>query len=73
MGVEENPMTAPLAEAIRRKVQGATGIANLKRLSGGASQETWAFDATTGGAPIPLILRRAPGGRRNTMRPTPLA
>ena len=64
MGVEENPMTAPLAEAIRRKVQGATGIANLKRLSGGASQETWAFDVTTGGAPIPLILRRAPGGRR---------
>jgi aminoglycoside phosphotransferase (APT) family kinase protein len=33
-------------------------ITGLKRLSGGASQETWAFDAS-GRA---LILRRAPGG-----------
>lgn len=33
-------------------------ITGLKRLSGGASQETWAFDVATAG----YILRRAPGG-----------
>jgi aminoglycoside phosphotransferase (APT) family kinase protein len=51
-----------LAAAVRRGVPGATGIAELRRLSGGASQETWSFDATTGGAPLPLILRRRPLG-----------
>jgi len=33
-------------------------VSGLRRLSGGASQETWAFEA--GGKP--LILRRSPGG-----------
>jgi aminoglycoside phosphotransferase (APT) family kinase protein len=38
-------------------------VAGLQRLSGGASQETWAFDllAPDGGS-VPLILRRAPAG-----------
>lgn len=71
MDAEENPIAAPLAEAVRLKVPGTTGIANLRRLSGGASQETWSFDATTGAAPIPLILRRAPGGRRDTRSHAP--
>lgn len=62
MSAETNPIAAPLAEAVRRRIPGATGIAGLRRLSGGASQETWSFDATTEGEPIPLILRRAPGG-----------
>ena len=34
----------------------------MHRLSGGASQETWSFDAAVGGATEPLILRRSPGG-----------
>jgi aminoglycoside phosphotransferase (APT) family kinase protein len=34
----------------------------LMRLSGGASQETWSFDAICEGGVIPLILRRTPGG-----------
>ncbi|MBI3737072.1 phosphotransferase family protein [Candidatus Sumerlaeota bacterium] len=38
------------------------GITNTTRLSGGANQETWAFDAMTKDGRIPLILRRAPGG-----------
>lgn len=71
MGAEENPIAAPLADAVRRNMPGATGIANLRRLSGGASQETWSFDATTAGEPVPLILRRAPGGRRDTRSHTP--
>ena len=38
-------------------------VAALQRLSGGASQETWAF--ALGAAPArPLILRRAPAGAR---------
>ena len=43
-------------------------IHNLARLSGGASQETWAFEAhTTSGESVPLILRRAPGGQGGTL------
>lgn len=68
MGAETNPLMAPLADAVRRGIAGATGIDNLKRLSGGASQETWAFDATTESTIIPLILRRAPGGTRTQGR-----
>lgn len=38
-------------------------ISGLKRLSGGASQETWAFDVTSlQGETGKRILRRAPGG-----------
>ncbi|MDO8840366.1 MAG: phosphotransferase family protein [Parvibaculum sp.] len=67
MGVEENPLSAPLAAVVRNHIPGATGITNLKRLSGGASQETWSFDVTTAGKePVLLILRRAPGGARDS-------
>lgn len=41
---------------------GGARIDGLKRLSGGASQETWAFSVSAGAASRPLILRRAPGG-----------
>lgn len=37
----------------------ATGTLNARRLSGGASLETWAFDLDDG---VPLILRRRPDG-----------
>ena len=39
-------------------------VSGLKRLSGGASQETWAFELQQGGASRALILRRAPAGHR---------
>ena len=42
----------------------ARGIAGLRRLSGGASQELWRFDLLTGETSTPVILRRAPGGER---------
>ena len=65
MSETSTDLATSLNEVARRHIEGATGIEDLKRLSGGASQETWAFDATTtGGTPIPLILRRAPGGSR---------
>lgn len=37
-------------------------VSNLRRLSGGASQETWTFDAENGDARRGMILRRSPGG-----------
>lgn len=52
----------PLADWAAAHFGADAGIRSLKRLSGGASQETWAFDVAAGGATVPLILRRAPGG-----------
>jgi aminoglycoside phosphotransferase (APT) family kinase protein len=66
MAADTNPLAGPLAGIARRTIEGASGIADLKRLSGGASQETWAFDAVTEGGSVPLILRRAPGGARDS-------
>lgn len=40
----------------------AHNITDLKRLSGGASQETWSFKTHNEGCIEHLILRRAPGG-----------
>lgn len=37
-------------------------VDGIRRLSGGASQETWAFDALRADRREPLILRRAPPG-----------
>jgi aminoglycoside phosphotransferase (APT) family kinase protein len=54
----------------RRIVPGSSGVANLRRLSGGASQETWSFDVLGLNGPEPMILRRAPRGAR---RPEPFA
>lgn len=41
---------------------GAASVSDLKRLSGGASQETWSFKVHSEGHNEHLILRRAPGG-----------
>ena len=41
---------------------GGTGIANLARLSAGATQELWRFDVVAGDRLVPLIVRRPPGG-----------
>ncbi|HET9207352.1 MAG TPA: phosphotransferase family protein, partial [Burkholderiaceae bacterium] len=35
-------------------------IESLQRLSGGASQQTWAFDLCSDAGSVPLVLRRAP-------------
>jgi len=52
----------PLAAAVGRHLGQAVTIENLRRLSGGASRETWSFDAVTaGGARHGLVLRRDPG------------
>lgn len=52
-----------LAQAVRRHL-GGRAVSGLRRLSGGASQETWAFEAIgADGSTLPLILRRTPGGQ----------
>src|SRR5689334_22727087 len=61
---DQTEFAAHLAAAVRRAIPGATSIAALKRLSGGASQETWSLDAVGANATTPLILRRSPGGKR---------
>jgi aminoglycoside phosphotransferase (APT) family kinase protein len=45
-----------------RLIEGGLRIDNLRRLSGGASQETWAFEAVSQDASRALILRRRPPG-----------
>jgi len=55
---------APALEyALRTVLPHMHGIEAMNRLSGGASQETWSFDAVCEGGIIPLILRRSPGGQ----------
>jgi aminoglycoside phosphotransferase (APT) family kinase protein len=52
-----------LAAAAGRHLGRATRIADLRRLSGGASRETWSFDALTeDGTRHALVLRRDPSG-----------
>jgi len=47
-------------EAFLRRATGddAVRIDGLRRLTGGASRETWSLDATVGGETLPLILQR---------------
>lgn len=56
-----------LGERIGVMLPGAGGIAGLRRLSAGATLETWSFDAVfPDRRPHPLILRRSPGGLRSS-------
>ncbi|MES2751922.1 MAG: phosphotransferase family protein [Pseudomonadota bacterium] len=53
---------SPVKAGIANWFPGATGIARLSQLSGGASQETWSFDVLHPEGSIGAILRRAPAG-----------
>ena len=57
-----------LAEALVTAAQAqgvpATGIENLRRLSGGASKQTWAFELIVSGIRRPLVLRLEPAEAR---------
>ena len=56
-------MTSALAEQLRAAL-GVAAIENVVPLSGGASRETWAFDAVRAdGSRDELVLRRDPPGR----------
>lgn len=68
----ERTLEGALARLAPRLGAGATGVADLVRLSGGASQETWAF-RLTGPEPRDLILRRRPDQARPGKEDLPLA
>ena len=55
-------MQEALGRCVASWCPGATGVANVTRLSGGASQETWSFDIVHPDGVIGAILRRAPQG-----------
>lgn len=48
-------------------------MASLRRLTGGASLQTWSFDLVAGDDTTPLILRRRPEGQPPLMNSVPLA
>jgi aminoglycoside phosphotransferase (APT) family kinase protein len=51
-----------LARACARHLPDVTGVESPRRLSGGASRETWSFDVVHGDGRVePLVLRRDPG------------
>ncbi|WP_439815552.1 phosphotransferase family protein [Zavarzinia sp. CC-PAN008] len=71
MGQDAPSLDAILDRIAQAQVPGATGIAKLRRVSGGANMETWSFEATTPTGGVPLILRRAPGGKRQARETAP--
>lgn len=54
-------LAEPLAACLARHWGEPVQIADLARIPGGASRETWRFDAVTASGVKPLILRRDPG------------
>jgi aminoglycoside phosphotransferase (APT) family kinase protein len=67
MSAVDDTFSQALQAMTTRIVPGARGIANLRRLSAGATLQTWSFDAVADGTMLhPLILRRSPGGLRSS-------
>lgn len=66
MSATPDDFATGLARLVRRILPGAQGIAGLRRLTAGATLQTWSFDAVdaAGTCVKPLILRRSPGGLR---------
>jgi aminoglycoside phosphotransferase (APT) family kinase protein len=66
MNAMDDTFSHSLETMTTRIVPGADGIANLRRLSAGATLQTWSFDAVAGDTVLhPLILRRSPEGLRS--------
>lgn len=64
--LSKDEMVRRLSALASRMAPGAERVDNLVRLTGGASMETWAFNAVgEGGAATPLILRRRSRGVEN--------
>jgi aminoglycoside phosphotransferase (APT) family kinase protein len=60
----ENDLEGGLDALAAKIAAGASGIADLRRMTAGATQEVWRFELVEGSTRTPLILRRAPGGTR---------
>jgi aminoglycoside phosphotransferase (APT) family kinase protein len=61
--VSKVDLEAPLARVLAEVVSGYERLARLRRLSGGASQETYRVELETRTGPLRLAWRRASGGR----------
>ena len=61
-GSEADEVAAALAQAAGRHFGGPAIIEKISRESGGASRQTWSFDALVAGQRHELILRRDPPG-----------
>ena len=63
-GNAADDLAARLAAYLARQMGAdSVGVGRLERLPGGASRESWAFDATpSGGETVRLVLRRDPPG-----------
>ncbi|MBU6270760.1 MAG: phosphotransferase family protein [Betaproteobacteria bacterium] len=58
--VATEALASALAALMRRSLPGYDAVRSLTRLSGGASQQTWAFEAHGPAGVLPAILRRLP-------------
>ncbi|MDE2073802.1 MAG: phosphotransferase family protein [Alphaproteobacteria bacterium] len=56
-----------LTRTLAKALPGFEHATSITRLSGGASQETWAIDAVMFGVNHPLILRRSPDGKERAL------
>src|SRR5258705_6129393 len=60
-------MSDAVQAALRRCIEelfgAGTRLSRATLLGGGASMEAWAVDAETSRGPVPLLVRRAAGGR----------
>ncbi len=59
----EPDLAARLTEYLSAHLRRPVRVTGLSRLAGGASRETWRFDAEVDGEALPLVLRRDPPGR----------
>ena len=57
-----NSLQTKLDRILHRELDGFRAITSIERLTGGASQETFAIDCSTRSGPVRVALRRAPGG-----------
>ncbi len=60
MSPTPDDLAANLLRILSPLIAGLERVTGLSRLSGGANQETWSFDAVTSAGVISLILRRSP-------------
>src|SRR5215472_11173930 len=59
----ESDLARRLAGYLSTQLGADVRVSGLAQLPGGASRETWAFDAEVDGRRLPLVLRRDPPGR----------
>ncbi|HSB99716.1 MAG TPA: phosphotransferase family protein [Burkholderiaceae bacterium] len=65
---DQEQVTAGLARLAAALAPGGRCVDAVQRLSGGASQETWAFEVQVADGSVPFVLRRMPEGALDRAR-----